>query len=144
MPCPECGEVYVNLQAHQGKGKCRRRKVRMQLEQDGYVHTGDLWEHLVQGQIPKIFQRFLRQIPSSLGDSYLPKWVCSIIIAGHWTEESVTMVANDTELQIALAVEYDIRNNAPRIRTNGADKIYMSQQDFEDICAWGKEDQNGS
>lgn len=73
------------------------------------MHTGTLWGHLVQGQIPKAFRRFLHEpVGEYSGDTYLPKWVCVFIAAGHWTDESINLVANDPDMQIAFALEYDI------------------------------------
>jgi len=117
--CPECGDVYKNLTSHQGELRCQRERMRRQIEQEGWIPIRHLWEHLVEDQVPKAFQRFVREISElarrdfSNGkvDKYvcLPKWVCAMIIAGHWTDASIKRVETDPELQVAFALEYDIR-----------------------------------
>ena len=140
--CPECGSEFYNLKAHQGRSTCRSAGAHRRLEREGYVNTGNLWVHLVAGQIPKPFVRFIREVTEGAGGNYLPKWVCALIVAGNWTEELIKRVEDDPELQIAFALEYDIQSDERRFRGTRADRLLISEQDWNDICKWGQEDQN--
>lgn len=116
--CPQCGQKFFNLKAHQGKRPCRAAAASWELQTRGYARADELLRRINFPEIPKSFKRFVLSVNSGhdpnwsrsiFEEEWLPKWVCALIVEGHWTAESISNVEKNKELQIAFAMEYDLR-----------------------------------
>lgn len=104
--CPDCGLSFFNLGSHRGKGLCRAVTLRRRLHAEGYLPVVALRSLLRLG-VPPRFQRFIHV---EAEETWLPIWVVSLINMGNWTDESIKRVEEDRDLQIAFALEYDIKD----------------------------------
>lgn len=117
--CPDCGSVVFSLHGHRGKKTCQAWAVERLLKADGYVNVNKM-THPVTG-VPASFRRFIRRELTGyrggdnhtrakiVKETWLPKWVCALINAGYWTDASIKQAEEDMDLQIALALEFDIQ-----------------------------------
>lgn len=77
----------------------------------GFVRMKELPERFAKYMAPRCLEHLVRSAKTRMGapERWLPKWACAVLLDGHWSEEIVQKVEGSSDLQIALALEYDLR-----------------------------------
>jgi hypothetical protein len=84
------------------------------MQERGFVRMKELPERFAKYVAPRCFEHLVRSAVTKAGyppERWLPKWACAVLLDGTWDEEIVQKIESSVDLQIALALEYDIRAN---------------------------------
>jgi hypothetical protein len=110
--------VVFSLGAHRGKRPCKAWAAQQHVMGAGFARVDELLKRISFHTVPKDFKRFVRAADTGysggshskiLEEDWLPAWACALILNGGWTIEYIQRVEGDKDLQIALALEYDIK-----------------------------------
>lgn len=111
--CPECGVIVYSIGAHRGKRPCQATQTFNKMRAQGLCRVTDVLSW--RDPVPLVLQHLVHKARSGLQyselveEQWLPKWAGAMLLDNHWSSEMVERVESDPDLQVALALEYDLR-----------------------------------
>ena len=107
----ECGGFFFNIHAHRGSKACQAASAANVMQGQGFVRMLELPKRFAKHAAPRALSHLVRweYTRANTRERWLPKWACAVLLGGCWDDEIVRRAEDNRDLQIALALEYDLR-----------------------------------